>query len=101
MRKSIITLLSVAIIAVSIPAFAVEHQHDASQKTMDEECTRECNLILRNCALEVDSIQQRIKRLQAEINGKGATTYTLEELKTLNKKLKEANETLRELERPH
>ena len=101
MKKSIITLLAVAMVAVSVPAFAGEHQHGASHKTMDEQCTRECELLLRNCALEVDSIQQRIKKLQVEINVKGANTYTLEELKTLNKKLKETNETLRVLEKAH
>ena len=101
MKKSIITLLAVAMAALSVPAFAAEHQNDAShKKAMDEQCARECDLLLRNCALEVDSIQQRIKKLQVEINEKGATTYTLEELKILNKKLKEAHETLRVLERP-
>jgi peptidoglycan hydrolase CwlO-like protein len=100
MKKSIITLLAVAMVAVSVPAFAGEHQHGASQKAMDEECTRECDLLLKNCALEVEGIQQRIKRLQVEINEKGANKYTLEELKTLNKKLKEATETIRVLEKP-
>ena len=57
-------------------------------------------MLLRNCVQEVDSIQQRIMKLQIEIKEKGANTYTLEELKTLNKKLKEANETLRVLEKP-
>ena len=99
MKKSIITLLAVAMVAVSVPAFSLEHQHNASQKTMDEQCTRECELLLKNCALEVDSIQQRIKKLQVAINEKGANTYTLEELKTLNKSLKEANETLRVLDK--
>jgi peptidoglycan hydrolase CwlO-like protein len=100
MKKSIITLLAVAMVAVSVPAFAMEHQHDASMKTMDEECTRECDLLLKDCSLEVDSIQQRIKKLQVAINEKGANKYTLEELKTLNKKLKEATETIRMLEKP-
>jgi peptidoglycan hydrolase CwlO-like protein len=100
MKKSIITLLAIAMVAVSVPAFAAEHQHSSSMKTMDEECTRECDLLLKNCALEVESIQQRIKRLQVEINQKGANKYTLEELKTLDKKLKEATETIRVLEKP-
>jgi peptidoglycan hydrolase CwlO-like protein len=100
MKKSIITLLAVAMVAISVPAFAVEHQHNASHKTMDAECAKECDLLLRDCTVEVDSIQQRIKRLQAAINEKGATTYTQEELKTLKKKLQEANETLRDLEKP-
>jgi peptidoglycan hydrolase CwlO-like protein len=100
MKKSIITLLAVAMVAVSVPAFAMEHKHDASQKTMDEQCVKECDLLLKNCALEVDSIQQRITKLRAAINEKGADTYTLEELKILNKKLKETNETLRALTKP-
>lgn len=101
MKKSIISLLAVAMVALSVPAFAAEHQNDAShKKNMDEQCARECDLLLRDCGLEVDSIQQRIKKLRVEINEKGATTYTLEELKILNKKLKEANETLRVLEKP-
>jgi len=67
---------------------------------MDEQCAKECEMLLRNCVQEVDSIQQRIMKLQIEIKEKGANTYTLEELKTLNMKLKEANETLRVLEKP-
>lgn len=100
MKKSIITLLAVAMVAVSLPAFAVEPQHGAASKTMDEQCARECDLLLRDCGLEVDSLQQRIKKLQVLINEKGATAYTLEELKTLDKKLKEASEILRALESP-
>lgn len=101
MKKSIITLLAVAMVAVSVPAFAVEQQNNASHnKTMDEQCARECDLLLRDCGLEVDSIQQRIKKLQVLINEKGTNKYTLEELKTLNKKLKEATETIRVLEKP-
>jgi len=100
MKKSLIILLAVAMATASAPAFAMEHQHDTSQKNMDAQCAKECDMLLRDCALEVDSIQQRIKKIQVEINAKGATTYTLEELKTLNKKLKEANETLRVLQKP-
>ena len=57
-------------------------------------------MLLRNCTQEVDSIQDRIKKLQVAINEKGADTYTREELKILNQKLKEADETLRVLQRP-
>jgi peptidoglycan hydrolase CwlO-like protein len=100
MKKSIITLLAVAMVAVSVPSFAMEHKHDASQKTMDEQCAKECDMLLKNCAQEVDSIQERITKLRAAISEKGADTYTLEELKILNKKLKETNETLRALTKP-
>ena len=101
MKKSIFTLLAVAMIAVSAPAFAMEHQNAGSHSAMDAQCAKECDMLLRDCSLEVDSIQQRIKRLQVEINEKGANTYTLDELKLLNKKLKETNETLRTLQKPH
>ena len=100
MKKLIVILLAVAMLAVSVPVFAGEHQHDVSQKATAEECTRECELLLKNCGLEVESIQQRIKRLNVEINEKGANKYTLEELKTLHKKLKEATEIIRVLEKP-
>lgn len=100
MKKSIITLLAVTMVAVSVPAFAQEYRHDASQKTMDEQCVKECELLLRDCAQEVDSIQERIKKLQVAIKEKGADSYTLEELKILNRKLKEANEALRALNKP-
>ena len=100
MKNSIVTLLTAAMVAVSAPAFPVEHQHDASQNKMDAQCVKECDMLLRDCSLEVDSIQLRIKKIQVEINEKGATTYTLEELKTLKNKLKEANETLRVLQTP-
>lgn len=101
MKKSIFTLLAVAMVAVSVPAFATDlHQKDSHKKAMDEQCAKECDLLLRDCGQEVDSIQQRIKKLQALISEKGATTYTLDELKILNKKLKEATETLRVLEKP-
>ncbi|AJE03515.1 hypothetical protein [Geobacter pickeringii] len=97
MKKMFVALMAVSLFA-SVPAFAMEHgpSHDQSA----EQCEKECEMLLRNCAQEVDSIQQRIGKIQTEIKEKGATTYTLEELKTLEKKLKEANETLKVLQRP-
>lgn len=101
MKKTLVILMVTSLFAVAAPVLAEEgHQHGASHQTQDEQCARECDMLLKNCAQEVDGIQQRIKKLQVEIKGKGANTYTLEELKTLNKKLKEANETLRVLEKP-
>lgn len=101
MKKTLVTLMVTSLFAVAAPVLAEEaHQHDASHQAMDEQCAKECDMLLRNCDQEVDSIQKRIKKLRVEINEKGANTYTLEELKILNKKLKEANETLRVLEKP-
>lgn len=100
MKKAIIILFAVAMAAATVPVFAAEHEHGGSHNAMDEQCAKECDMLLKNCALEVDTIQQHIKRLQGEINEKGANTYTLEELKTLNKKLKETNELMRTLQKP-
>jgi peptidoglycan hydrolase CwlO-like protein len=99
MKKVIIVLFAVAMATATVPAFAMEHEHGDSHNAMDEQCAKECEMLLKNCALEVDSIQEHIKKLQVEITEKGANTYTLEELKTLNKKLKETKEVLRSLEK--
>jgi len=101
MKKTLAILMATSIFAAASPVLADDgHQHGASHQTMDEQCAKECDMLLKNCAQEVDSIQQRIMKLRAEINEKGANTYTLEELKTLDMKLKEANETLRALTKP-
>jgi anti-sigma28 factor (negative regulator of flagellin synthesis) len=49
----------------------------------------ECLLLAMNCAGEVDSINQRIERLNNEI-AKGTAVYTVDELKLLRNKLDEA-----------
>lgn len=101
MKKTVVSLMVTSILAVALPVMAEDaHQHGASHQVMDEQCVKDCDRLLRNCTQEVDSIQQRIKKLQSKISQKGADNYTLEELKVLDKKLKEANETLRVLEKP-
>ena len=101
MKKILAILMTTSLFAAAVPVMAEDmHQHSASHKTQDEQCTKECDLLLKSCALEVDSIQERITKLRAAIAEKGADTYTLEELKILNKKLKEANETMRALTKP-
>jgi len=101
MKRKLVILLAISLFAVAAPVLAEEGgQHGASHQTMDEQCAKECAMLLKNCAQEVDSIQDRIRKLQVEINEKGSSTYTLEELKVLNSKLKEANQTLRGLQKP-
>lgn len=97
MRNMVAALMAFSLFS-TVPAFSMEH--GASHDQADEQCRKECEMLLKNCAQEVDSIQQRIGKLQTEIKEKGADKYTLEELKTLERKLKEANETLRILNRP-
>jgi hypothetical protein len=62
----------------------------------------QCLLVAVNCGKDVDSIQQRISRLQAEI-AKGTDVYTPAELKNLRSQLKMSNNFLNYLynnERP-
>ena len=102
MKKIVAILMATSLFAVAAPAFAEEaHHHSATHQTEDEQCAKECDLLLKSCSQEVDSIQDRIKKLQTAIKEKGADTYTVDELKLLGKKLKEANETLKSLQKPH
>lgn len=100
MKKTIIPLLAAAMVAATVPAFAEEQTKEDFPKIVNEQQAKECDMLLRNCIQEVDSIMERIKKLQAAVSEKGATAYTVEELKILNKKLKEANENLRVLTKP-
>lgn len=48
---------------------------------------------VRQCALQAESIQEKVKRLQTEI-AKGEKQYSAKELKKLDEKLKELNRFL-------
>ncbi len=105
MRKSMVLLIAVGIFS-ALPAFA-EHKKDVIpdrsavqqvQKNMD--CAKECDLLLNDCGQQLDSIQQHIQRIKSAIQKDGAKPENAEELKILNNKLKEANETLKSLTKP-
>lgn len=98
MKKTMVILMATSLFAAAVPAMAMEHNHTHTK--MDEQCAKECDLLLKNCALEVASIQQHIQRIKTEIKTNGAKPEHLDELKALNKKLKEDNETLRALSKP-
>jgi len=101
MKRKLVILMAISLFAAAAPVLAEEvQQHGASHQPQDEQCAKECAMLLRNCAQEVDGIQDRIRKLKVAINEKGATTYTLEELKILKKKLKEANDQLTILQAP-
>lgn len=53
----------------------------------------ECLLVAMTCSTSVDSIQQRIERLNKEIS-KGERVYTKEELRHLKNQLEDANMNL-------
>ncbi len=84
MKKIVIMLTAACFMAATVPAFAAE---------MTKEEKDQCLLASKNCANEVDSIQKKIKKLQAEIK-KGKKVYSADELKKLQGKLKEAEDLL-------
>jgi peptidoglycan hydrolase CwlO-like protein len=86
MRKIAILLLAAFLTTASVPVFAED------MKSSKDECL----LASKNCKDDVDSIQQKIKKLQTEIK-KGKKVYSAEEIKKLDAKLKEANDMLDQL----
>lgn len=84
MKKIAVMMIAVFGMAVAVPAFAAE---------MTKEQKDQCLLAAKGCAGETDSIQKKIKKLQAEIK-KGNKVYSADEIKKLNDKLKEAEALL-------
>ena len=88
MKRTAILLLAAFLTTATVPAFAA-----------DKSAKDECLLASKDCKSSVDSIQQKIKKLQAEIK-KGNKVYTADEIKKLDAKLKEANDMLDNLLKP-
>jgi peptidoglycan hydrolase CwlO-like protein len=91
MKRILIVVLAAFALSATGAAFAA----DAPTTSAKDECL----LASKNCMSEVDSIQKRIKKINAEIK-KGTKVYSAEDLKKLEQKLKEANEILKSLEKP-
>lgn len=89
MKRVIVSVCAVVVAFVAVPVFA------AGQA----EGKNDCLLYGKNCPNVVDSLPERIAKLKTEI-AKGEKVYTPEELKLLERKLKEDNETMRVLHRP-
>lgn len=83
MKKIAIMLMAAFMMSATVPAMA--------QMTKEEK--DQCLLAAKGCVGEVDSIQKKIKKLQAEIK-KGKKVYTAEEIKKLQDKLDEADQLL-------
>ena len=84
MKKVAIMIMAAFVMSAAVPAFAAE---------MTKEEKDQCLLASKGCASEVDSIQKKIKKLNAEIK-KGKKVYSAEDLKKLQGKLKEAEDIL-------
>lgn len=88
MKRLLVVAMAVGLFG-AMPAFAADH---ASMKMDTKEGVREC-------ALQAETIQEKIKRLETEV-ANGEKKYSAKELKKLEQKLKEANKILDQLNRP-
>jgi len=85
MKRIAMLVIALFMMSVSVPVFAADE--------MTKEQKDECLLASKDCMGQIDTIQEKIAKLQGEIN-KGTKVYSAEELKKLNDKLKEANDLL-------
>lgn len=81
-----LTLLAAALIISAVPVLSDEGTINPVMEPGLQGEKDECLLVAMNCAGQVDSFQERIYRIQNEIN-KGNAVYTNEELKSLENKL--------------
>jgi len=88
MKKIAMVVMAAVVMSSSIAVFG-----------MDGMSKDECLTISKNCKAEVDSIQQQVKKLNAEIK-KGTKVYTPEELKKLHSKLQDVNATIKAMNKP-
>ena len=86
MKKVAVMVMAAFMMSATLPAFA----------EMTKEEKDQCLLASKSCMTEANSIQQKMKKLNAEIK-KGKKVYSAEELKKLQDKLKEAEEILDKL----
>jgi peptidoglycan hydrolase CwlO-like protein len=90
MKRIAILIMAAFLMSATVPVFAAE---------MTKEQKDQCLLASKECKTEVDSIQQKIKKLNAEIK-KGSKAYSADEIKKLNAKLKEAEDMLDSMLKP-
>lgn len=102
MKKIAVLLCAAFMMSATVPAFAAEKAAApaaAEHKKMTKEEKDQCLLASKGCIAEVDSIQKKIKKLQAEIK-KGTKVYSADEIKKLQEKLDEADKMLDLLLKP-
>lgn len=91
-----ITLLSAALLILAVPVMAEEGSAGIVMDPEQQGAKNECLLVAMNCDQQVDTIHQRIDRIQIEIN-KGSDVYTNDELKRLQRQLDDATRNLDDL----
>lgn len=86
-------LLSAALLIAAVPALADEGNMQEQRQGMEK---NECLLVAMNCGSQVDTIQQRIVRIQNEM-ARGSAVYSQDELRRLNDQLRDANRMMENL----
>lgn len=86
MKRLLVMLLAVGLFG-AMPAFAVDSEDGKSHENVQQ------------CAIQAESIQVKIKRLEAEV-AKGEKKYDAKQIKKLKTKLDEANKLLDGLNKP-
>lgn len=86
MKKLAVILMAVGMFG-AMPVLAAEHEGMKKGMKMDTEAS------MRECVHQAESIQKKAKRIQGEIK-KGSKKYSAEDIKKLNEKMKETNDTL-------
>jgi hypothetical protein len=92
-RIGVMILLVASLAATGTPGCADEPAKGQQATSPGTDQKDECLLILKNCEMQAESLQQTIKRLHEEI-AKGTRVYNVEELKKLHQMLDDANRTL-------
>ena len=87
MKNRAIIVLAALMMTATIPAIA--------QQTNEEKVI--CELAAKNCLNKADILEKRVKKLNNEIK-KGTKTYSAEDLKKLEQKLKETQDLLDKME---
>jgi len=85
--KAITRSIAVVAAALMIAVVPVLAQEGAMGQQEPQAQKDECLLVAKNCP--VDSIQERIQRIQSEID-RGTSVYTKEEMRDLNRELEDA-----------
>lgn len=87
MKKLAVVLMAVGMFG-AMPVLAAEHE-GMKMDTKDG---------MRDCAVQAETIQQKIARLQSNMD-QGAKKYSAKEMKKLKAKLNEANELLDKMDK--
>lgn len=90
MKKLLVIFMAMGLFS-AMPALAAEHVGNSH-----EGMTMETSEGARQCALQAESIQQKVKRIEGEIK-QGSKKYNPEQLKKLNEKLKETNKLIEDM----